>query len=127
MHKRSSNENRHYLSARQDQQRAKEFFCDKLGFEVVRDNDFMGDNQRWIELRPKGAETSIVLTTWLDMPAGSLKGAVILVDDIGDTIRSLKSKDVAMPELEDAPWGKYVLLDDTEGNGWVIQETTADA
>jgi catechol 2,3-dioxygenase-like lactoylglutathione lyase family enzyme len=110
-----------------DQQRAKEFFCDQLGFEVVRDNDFMGDNQRWIELRPKGAETSIVLTTWLDMPAGSLKGTVILVDDIEDMIGSLKSRGVAVPELENAPWGKYIQLDDTEGNGWVIQETATGA
>lgn len=111
----------------EDQQRAKEFFCDKLGFEVVRDNDFMGDNQRWIELRPKGAETSIVLTTWLDMSAGSLTGTVILVDDIQDTITSLKAKGVDVPELEDAPWGKYIQLDDTEGNGWVIQQTASNA
>lgn len=110
-----------------DQQRAKEFFCDKLGFEVVRDNDFMGDNQRWIELRPQGAETSVVLTTWLDMPAGSLKGTVILVDDIKATIASLKSKGVAVPELETAPWGAYIQLEDPEGNGWVIQETAPGA
>jgi catechol 2,3-dioxygenase-like lactoylglutathione lyase family enzyme len=111
----------------EDQQRAKNFFCDKLGFEVVRDNDFMGDNQRWIELRPKGAETSIVLTTWLDMPAGSLKGTVILVDDIHRTLESLKANGVATPELESAPWGDYIQLDDTEGNGWVIQETSSNA
>lgn len=110
-----------------DQQRAKEFFCDKLGFEVVRDNDFMGDNQRWIELRPQGAETSIVLTTWLDMPAGSHKGTVILVDDIENTLASFKSKGVTVPAIENAPWGKYIQLDDSEGNGWVIQETAPDA
>ena len=111
----------------QDQRRAKEFFCDKLDFEVVRDNDFMGDNQRWIELRPKGAATGIVLTTWLDMPAGSLKGTVILVEDIHATLESLEAKGVAVPEQESAPWGRYIQLDDTEGNGWVIQETAVIA
>lgn len=111
----------------QDQKRAKDFFCDKLGFEVVRDNDFMGDNQRWIELRPRSSETGIVLTTWLDMPAGSLKGTVILVDNIENTIASLVSKGVDVPELESAPWGKYIQLDDSEGNGWVIQETAPNS
>lgn len=111
----------------ENQQRAKDFFCDKLGFEVVRDNDFMGENQRWVELRPKGAETSIVLTTWLGMPAGSLKGIVILVDNIHATLDALHSKAVQVPELESAPWGKYVQIDDSEGNGWVIQETSPNA
>lgn len=111
----------------EDQQRAKEFFCETLGFEVVRDNDFMGENQRWIELRPVGAETSIVLTTWLGIPAGSLKGTVILVDDIQATLDMLRSKGAENLQREDAPWGSYVQLDDTEGNGWVIQETNSHA
>ncbi len=111
----------------EDQQRVKNFFCDILDFEVVRDNEFMGENQRWIELRPKGAETSIVLTTWLGMPAGSLTGTVILVDDIEATVKTLRTKGVGVPEVEDAPWGKYIQIEDTEGNGWVIQETNASA
>jgi len=110
-----------------DQERAKDFFCNKLGFEIVRDNDFMGDNRRWIELRPKGAETSMVLTTWLDVTAGSLKGTVILVDNINRTIEALKAKGVKVPALEVAPWGKYIQLNDSEGNGWVIQETSPGA
>ncbi len=111
----------------ENQQRAKEFFCSALGFEVVRDNDFMGENQRWIELRPQGAETSIVLTTWLGMSAGSLKGTVIIVDDIQATLETLQAKGVQTPKLESAPWGKYIQIDDTEGNGWVIQETSPGA
>jgi catechol 2,3-dioxygenase-like lactoylglutathione lyase family enzyme len=110
-----------------NQQRAKDFFCDKLGFTVVRDNDFMGDNQRWIELRPTGAETSIVLTTWLDMSAGSLKGTVILVDDIRHTVETLRSRGLTVPPVEVADWGSYVQINDSEGNGWVIQETAPNA
>jgi len=111
----------------ENQQRAKDFFCDKLGFGVVRDNDFMGENQRWIELRPAGSQTSIVLTTWLGMPAGSLTGTVMLVDDIQETLASLRARGLDVPEPEQAPWGTYVQIDDSEGNGWVIQQTNPSA
>ena len=112
----------------ENQQRAKDFFCDKLGFEVVRDNDFMGENQRWIELRPQSAQTSIVLTSWLEeMPAGSLKGTVLLTDAIEQTLKTLRENGVRVPELQSAPWGKYIELEDSEGNGWVIQQTAPDA
>lgn len=111
-----------------DQQRAKDFFVTKLEFEVVRDNDFMGENKRWIELRPKGAETSIVLTTWLEaMTAGSLKGTVLLTDDIEKSLEMLHKNGLDTPKLQSAPWGKYIELEDSEGNGWVIQQTAPDA
>ena len=42
-----------------DQDRALDFFVVTLGMEKVRD-DPMG-NARWVQVRPKGAETSLVL------------------------------------------------------------------
>ena len=112
----------------ENQERAKGFFCDKLGFEVVRDNDFMGENKRWIELRPKGAETSIVLVTWFEhMPAGSLHGNVLLTSNIQKTYKTLQEREVDTTELQTAPWGTFVELNDTEGNGWVLQQTAPDA
>lgn len=110
-----------------DQARAKAFFCDMFGFEVVRDNDFMGDNKRWIELRPQNAETSIVLVTWFDhMPAGSLQGNVLMTDDIQTTYARLKDNGLAdLPEIQTAPWGSFIELNDSEGNGWVVQQNCA--
>lgn len=43
-----------------DQDQALEFFVGTLGFEVRLDGSF-GDGQRWIEVAPSGAETTIAL------------------------------------------------------------------
>lgn len=44
-----------------DQDQSLAFYRDKLDFEVVTDQPF-GSGQRWIELRPPGSETLVVLT-----------------------------------------------------------------
>jgi catechol 2,3-dioxygenase-like lactoylglutathione lyase family enzyme len=51
-----------------DQDAALEFFTGTLGFETRMDGSF-GDGQRWIEVAPPGAETTIAL-----VPQGSSAG-----------------------------------------------------
>lgn len=43
-----------------DQERALGFYCGTLGFEVRRDASF-GAGQRWVEVAPPGAETTVAL------------------------------------------------------------------
>lgn len=43
-----------------DQDRAIEFYTDKLGFEVRTDSAY-GDGDRWVEVAPAGAATTIAL------------------------------------------------------------------
>jgi catechol 2,3-dioxygenase-like lactoylglutathione lyase family enzyme len=45
-----------------DQNRALEFYIDKLGFEKRTDMPF-GDGERWVEVTPPGGATSIALVT----------------------------------------------------------------
>jgi uncharacterized glyoxalase superfamily protein PhnB len=61
------------------------------------------------------------------MPAGSLKGTVLLTDDLDQTLKELQKNGVEDPGMQTAPWGKYIELDDPDGNGWVIQQTAPDA
>jgi catechol 2,3-dioxygenase-like lactoylglutathione lyase family enzyme len=64
-----------------DQERARDFYVEKLGFELVEDR-VLGD-QRWVEVRPPGGPTSLTLVTWFpSMPAGSLKGLVLETEDV---------------------------------------------
>lgn len=45
----------------EDQEGAKRFWTEKLGFKVINESD-VGDEMRWIEIRPtEEAETSIIL------------------------------------------------------------------
>lgn len=105
-----------------DQDRAKSFYRDVLGFEVVRDNP-MGPGQQWVQLGLPGAETTITLVTWFDaMPAGSLRGMVLDSADIDATWNELVGRGLQISAPQDAPWGRYATFTDPDGNGWVLQQ-----
>jgi catechol 2,3-dioxygenase-like lactoylglutathione lyase family enzyme len=106
-----------------DQDRSKSFYCDTLGFELVRDNH-MGPVQRWVEVRPKGAATSATLVTWFEtMPAGSLTGLVLLSDDVEAECDRLRGLGVEVTGPETEPWGRQAILRDPDGNGLVLLTT----
>ena len=46
-----------------DQDRAIEFYCEKLGFEKRSDVPFANDSYRWVEVAPAGAQTTVALVT----------------------------------------------------------------
>ena len=111
-----------------DQDRALRFYVDVLGFDVVRDNH-MGPAQRWVQVAPPGAQTSITLVTWFPtMPAGSTKGTVLESDDLDADVAALTAKGVTIEGgIQSQPWGRYATFDDPDGNGIVLQETAASA
>ncbi len=107
-----------------DQDRAKRFYADTLGFSVDIDSSF-GDGIRWVMLRPPGSGTAVTLVTWFEtMPAGSLKGSVVACDDLEKTLVELTARGVTFNESEvrEAPWGRFKTFDDPDGNGWVLQQ-----
>jgi len=103
-----------------DQDRAKDFYLNTLGFELIADNP-MGPGQRWVQVGPKGAATSLTLVTWFDkMPAGSVSGLVLETDDIDGDIARLRAAGVAVTGPEDEDWGRHVTFADPDGNGIVL-------
>lgn len=108
-----------------DQDRARDFYVDTLGFELLSDNA-MGPTGRWVQVRPKGGQTSITLVTWFDsMPPGSLRGLVIESDDLDGDVEALTARGLTIDGgIQDAPWGRYVTIEDPDGNGIVLQSTT---
>jgi catechol 2,3-dioxygenase-like lactoylglutathione lyase family enzyme len=111
-----------------DQERARDFYVDTLGLALVRDNH-MGPVQRWVQVAPKGADTSITLVTWFPtMPPGSLKGLVLETDDVDAEVARLTDLGVPVEDgIQEAPWGRYAIVHDPDGNGIVLQTTTARA
>jgi Lactoylglutathione lyase and related lyases len=111
-----------------DQDRARDFYVDALGFELVADTR-MGPDQRWVQVRPKGGQTAITLVTWFPtMPPGSVKGTVVESDDLEGDLAAFRSRGVDIPgEIQDAPWGRFVTFDDPDGNGIVLQATATSA
>ena len=111
-----------------DQDRARDFYVNVLDFDLVRDNP-MGPDQRWVEVGPKGAQTSIALVTWLPtMASGSVKGLVLETNDLDADVAALTARGVTIPDgIQQQPWGRFVTFDDPDGNGIVLQATSANA
>jgi predicted enzyme related to lactoylglutathione lyase len=107
-----------------DQQRAKLFYTERLGFSVTAESkDQMGPGSSWITLRPSGGGAMLTLVNWFDtMPAGSLRGLVINTDELDKEHRRLKAAGVDVDDIKTAPWGRYATLRDSEGNGLIIQQ-----
>ena len=107
-----------------DQARARQFYVEKLGFELVRDDDSV-PGLHWVQVAPPGASTSLTLVTWFEsMPAGSLRGLVLACDDLDGTYERLVANGVEVDrELAEQPWGKEAVIRDPDGNALVLQES----
>jgi catechol 2,3-dioxygenase-like lactoylglutathione lyase family enzyme len=108
-----------------DQDRARDFYADVLGFTVEMDTSFADGGMRWVMLRPPGSATAITLVTWFEtMPAGSLNGSVLGCDDLEQTLAELSARGVTFAEdkIQEAPWGRWKTFADPDGNGWVLQQ-----
>jgi catechol 2,3-dioxygenase-like lactoylglutathione lyase family enzyme len=110
-----------------DQERAKRFYTEVLGFIAGRDSAFR-DNARWIEVRPTAdSPVTLTLVTWFpSLPPGCLRGLVLLADDLEATCEQLQQRGLSSASaIQSAPWGRYVTFSDPDGNGWVLQEARA--
>ena len=98
-----------------DQQKALEFYSQKLGFEI-KENQEDGEDS-WIEVRPKnsGAPISLVNPNKAGMPPdkreqakqkiGTATGIWFYAKDINSVYQTLKSRGVEITEPEKQPWG----------------------
>jgi lactoylglutathione lyase len=111
-----------------DQERALKFYTDVLGFELVTDVP-MGPNARWIEVRPPGAETGLVLWTppGLEDRIGTFSGIVFEADDIETTHKNLATKGVVFTQAPVKQGGGVMgQFRDLDGNTFVLREPDND-
>lgn len=108
-----------------DQRKALHFYQHCLGFELVRDHS--GSlNQRWVQLVPKGAETTISLVKpFGKMEAGSVQGLVVKTEDLSQTYEELSNRGVELSAITELPTGRFSTFVDPDGNGWIILELKA--
>jgi predicted enzyme related to lactoylglutathione lyase len=106
-----------------DQDRAKSFYVEQLGFQCLADVPF-AEGMRWITVAPPGAETILSLVTWSEnMKPGSLEGLIFVVDDIEREYAALVARGVAFdraPHVE--PFGKFAQFRDPDGNRLTLRE-----
>ncbi len=111
-----------------DQGRSKAFYTETLGLELIAEED-MASGNRWVEVGPAGGETSISLVTWLkSMVPGTLKGLILLTEDIQADHDELSSRGVEfLGPIEQQHWGKFVQFKDPDGNVLVLQENLEES
>jgi predicted enzyme related to lactoylglutathione lyase len=105
-----------------DQNRALDFYTEKLGFTIITDQPF-DEKQRWIELRIPKAETRVVLFTpeGQEDRVGSFSPLVFACADVEETYAELKKRGVVFdgpPEKQ--PWGTFAKFRDSEDNQFVL-------
>lgn len=109
-----------------DAQRAKRFYQQVLGLDLVREES-MGPGQQWIQLAPKGCSTTIALVTWFEaMRPGGLQGVMLNVSDIDQDHAELSARGLALSEIRQEPWGRYAMFSDPDGNGWILRQPPAN-
>lgn len=102
--------------------RAKTFHVDKVGFNADHDQQ-VNENLRFVQLTPPGSACSICIGTGLmQMKPGSIEGLQMVVPDIETAHKQLAERGVAVSDIEDLAWGRFVYFSDPDGNRWAVQE-----
>ncbi|MCM6774284.1 VOC family protein [Nocardia sp. CDC159] len=105
-----------------DQDRAKKFYTEVLGF-AVRADDVVGDN-RWLEVAPGPGGASIILhTPFPGASPGTLSGVMFDSPDIDATVARLREAGADVDGPNELPWGRQATFADPDGNSYVLAAT----
>jgi catechol 2,3-dioxygenase-like lactoylglutathione lyase family enzyme len=118
-----------------DLDRAKEFYADKLGFNV--DIDDTANGFRFLQLTPRGSACSIHLRPGdSDRPPGSIRDLFLVVEDVREAHAFLVDHNVDVGAVQVFDSGSYrpardgesldlvgcAFFSDPDGNSWIVQQ-----
>jgi catechol 2,3-dioxygenase-like lactoylglutathione lyase family enzyme len=106
-----------------DQDEAKEFYVDTLGFELLVDNTWR-DGMSWSEVAPQNSAISLMLVTWSACMIPSMYRVVVVgTDDIQEIHQELVAKgiDFELPPTN-TPRGTQAMFRDPDGNALMLWE-----
>jgi len=107
-----------------DQLKARDFYRDILGLTLLRD-EAMGPEMRWIQLQPKDGGATIALVNWLEgLKPGGQQGLMLGIDDVDAEYARLTGMGLQCTPVEEQPWGRFTMLQDPDGNGWILTQLT---
>jgi catechol 2,3-dioxygenase-like lactoylglutathione lyase family enzyme len=105
-----------------DVDRAKAFYTDQVGF--IADHDHrVSDSLRFVQLTPPGSACSIAIGEGItDATPGSSANLQLVVGDADAARAELAGRGVAVSDVQDLPWGRFVFFTDPDGNQWSMQQ-----
>ena len=106
-----------------NQDQAKDFYVNKLGFEVLA-NEPYGKDARGIEVAPPGAQTRLTLSrppAEMEGRVGTFTQIIFTCEDVRATYEEMRSRGVTFTqEPDEQPWGVYAQFVDPDGNSFVL-------
>jgi lactoylglutathione lyase len=111
-----------------DQERAKAFWIDTMGFELVQDAPY--GEERWIEVRSPDRTANLVLDLRANGPAAGpnvpdelpTSNVVFRCADLTGTFDELTARGVEFPQPPiEMPFGSWSMFNDTEGNRFALE------
>jgi predicted enzyme related to lactoylglutathione lyase len=110
-----------------DVDRAMAFYSDQLGFHVDFDQRPTPEI-RFVQLTPPGSACSIVMGLGVvQMPPGSQRGVMFVIEDADAARKELTAKGVIVGPVDEQPWGRFLHVHDPDGNELVLQQLPAYA
>lgn len=103
-----------------DQDRAKRFYVETLGFELGADQQGIGGIGRWIEVAPQGAQTSLLLADgagWNKQDRiGESADVTLRCEDARALHAELTAKGVPVTEPRTQRFGTFIDITDPDGH-----------
>ncbi len=124
-----------------DVDRAKAFYLEKLGFDLLIDTS-VGDGMRVVQLTPPGSACSIGFGTGLTKATpGSAEGLHLVVPDVdaaraelvergldvGEMFHMGEGGQAPGPDPERRDYNSFLPFSDPDGNTWLVQEVRRTA
>ena len=112
-----------------DQERAKVFWTDTMGFELAQDTPY--GEERWLEVRPPDHAVNLVLNLRADGPGahGNAPDTLPTSDvmfrcgDLQATYAELSARGVEFPQPPvRQPFGLWSMFNDTDGNRFALEQ-----
>ena len=109
-----------------NQEEAKKFWVDKMGFEVRREENMMGQH-KWLEVSPKDDDS----TTFVLYDKNLMKSqnssinvghpsVMLYTKDIEKSYSDMKSIGIVVGEIMNYPYGKMYNFFDNDGNTYLV-------
>jgi catechol 2,3-dioxygenase-like lactoylglutathione lyase family enzyme len=112
-----------------DVDRARDFYVQQCGWELLTDHVQMGD-MRIVQINPPGSGCAILMGRNIpeisDMAVGVQKGIHLVVADMDTARAALVGNGVDVAEVQDLGGVLYARFEDPDGNSWLLQQWPKD-
>ncbi len=107
-----------------DLDRSRDFYR-HIGWNIDWDHT-VSDEIRFVQVTPPGSACSICFGTGLgsltDLVPGSARGIQLVIPDADEALAFLRERGVSAQGVDEQAWGRFVRLQDPDGNEYTLQQ-----